>query len=269
MPMLIYDAMHKKGITMFDLVLFGTIGLLLLILIGFLVIVIRDHMKSKSFELYVHQSQTDLQKEANRSTEEKKRREHKIPPRRKSAPAPEPANTLSPEEKSEPLEEEKPSAPQQPAESQEAAQPAPESEEGPTLYRLHPEPKAEASPAQKAAEEILQKDYGVFSHQRLVEGMGLSPEEADEFVVELIHQLETAINDLDRAIEEKNFTEVEHITHGLKGAALNIGEGGVAQLLTEYNTYMKEGTDLPVIEAYQTHLKRTVSDLKVEYSQVA
>ena len=58
---------------MFDLVLFGTIGLLLLILIGFLIIVIRDHMKSKSFELYVHQSQTELKKEANRSMEEKKK----------------------------------------------------------------------------------------------------------------------------------------------------------------------------------------------------
>jgi HPt (histidine-containing phosphotransfer) domain-containing protein len=140
---------------------------------------------------------------------------------------------------------------------------------------LHPEPsrespvKPELTEAQKQAREILERDYGHFSHQRLVEGMGLSPEEADEFVVELIHQLEGAINDLDAAVSEKRYEEVEHITHGLKGAALNIGEGGVAQLLVDYNTYMKHGTEQPVIEAYQTLLKRTVSDLKVEYSQVA
>ena len=253
---------------MFDLVLFGTIGLLLLILIGFLVIVIRDHMKSKSFELYVHQSQTELKKEANRSTEEKKRKERKIPPRRKTAPPSNPANRVPTEEPAI-AKETVPATEEKRVEKTKSGEESAASEEKPTLYRLHPEPKEEVSAAQKEAEAILQKDYGVFSHQRLVEGMGLSPEEADEFVVELIHQLENAINDLDHAIEERNFTEVEHITHGLKGAALNIGEGGVAQLLTEYNTYMKEGTELPVIEAYQTHLKRTVSDLKVEYSQVA
>jgi len=32
---------------------------------------------------------------------------------------------------------------------------------------------------------------------------------------------------------------------------------------------MKHGTEQPIVEAYQTLLKRTVSDLKIEYSLVA
>jgi len=252
---------------MFDLILFSSIGLLLLVLVGFLVIVIRDHMKSKSFELYVHQSQEELKREAHRSKAEKENREHR---HERKIVRPEPASRPQPaEEKSggpAPVSEEKP-APSPATEKEEKSDHGTKSPQ--TVYQLHPESKPEISESQKLAGEILQKDYGVFSHQRLVEGMGLSQEEADEFVVELIHQLEDAINELDLAIERKDFDEVEHITHGLKGAALNIGEGGVADLLIEYNTYMKDGVDIPVIEAYQTLLKQTVSDLKVEYSQVA
>ncbi|WP_201353496.1 Hpt domain-containing protein [Hydrogenimonas urashimensis] len=252
---------------MFDLILFGTIGLLLLILMGFLVLVIRDHMKSKSFELYVHQSQEEIKKEANRSAEEKVKSRENAPIKRRTPAKPE----ALPTEKSESdasAGETTPSTPSEPEVSKKE-QERPEPEPRPTLYRLHPDTGAETVEIQKKADAILRKDYGHFSHQRLVEGMGLSSEEADEFVVELIHQLENAINDLDRALETENFTEIEHITHGLKGAALNIGEGGVADLLTEYNTYMKENHELPVIRAYQTLLKQTVSDLKVEYSQVA
>jgi len=118
-------------------------------------------------------------------------------------------------------------------------------------------------------EAIRQKSYGPFSHQRLVETMGLSPEEADEFVLELIHQLEEAIPLIDRSIEDGKFEEIEHITHGLKGAATNIGSGGVADILVDYNSEMKECKDIDVAKSYQDLLRGAVSDLKIEYSQVA
>ncbi|MCF6201562.1 MAG: Hpt domain-containing protein [Hydrogenimonas sp.] len=120
-----------------------------------------------------------------------------------------------------------------------------------------------------AAEVILQKSYGHFSHQRLVESMGLNQSEADEFVLELIHQLENALPELDRKVQERDFEEIEHITHGLKGAALNIGSGGVADILVDYNQEMKESKSAEAAEAYQELLRRAISDLKIEYSQVA
>ncbi len=261
-----------KGIAMFDLILFGTIGFLLLILIGFLFIVIRDHMKSKSFELYVRQSQEELKKEAQRMQklheEAKKRvkRARSRPEQTATQPAAATERMEAETENSTPSTAEEPVR-EKTASSQKASEQ--KSEERPTIYRLHPETEPKVSEEARIDDEIVQKNYGIFTHERLVEGMGLSPEEADEFVVELIHQLENAINDLDLAIEKKDFSEIEHITHGLKGAALNIGEGGVADLLIDYNTYMKDGKEMPVIRAYQTLLKRTVSDLKVEYSQVA
>ncbi len=290
---------------MLDYILFGSIGLLLLVLIGFLVIVIRDHMKSKSFELYVQQTEEELERQAETHRFEKpkrvqeqqremRRQEPETTPRRREGPTAveprvpateTPAPTEAPETRRPAFETETPhrgpvrtepqpslfetpgTTEEEPAKPQPAAAAA--REEGRTVYPFPPQGQPEETPAQRQAQEILAKDYGSFSHQRLVEGMGLSPEEADEFVVELIGQLEAAIGQLDELIEKGDYTEVEHVTHGLKGAALNIGEGGVAQLLIDYNTYMKHGTEKPVVEAFQTRLKQTVSDLKVEYSQVA
>ncbi|WP_353662913.1 hypothetical protein [Hydrogenimonas sp. SS33] len=267
---------------MLDLVLFGSIALLLLILIGFLIIVVRDHMKSKSFELYVRQTEEELEREhQNHEFQPPRKRvepikEERAPRRKRSA---EPAgrgeaSSAAVAESGKSVSAETTMPPGESAgrtcENQTAAQEKiPAKEERPTVYPFHPQAREEISEAQKEAQNILSKDFGHFSHQRLVEGMGLSPEEADEFVLELIGQLENAIAELDRKISEKDFESVEHITHGLKGAALNIGEGGVAQLLIDYNTYMKHGKELPVVEAYQTKLKESVSDLKVEYSQVA
>ena len=292
---------------MLDYILFGSIGLLLLVLIGFLIIVIRDHMKSKSFELYVRQTEEELELQAQTHRFEKpervrrrqkeslqkeiRQRESETKPRQGENPAPTAKRTAesptppgTPEirqpifefETETPRKENVHTEPQtfrsemaeteNPAESRSAAA---ESEKKPTVYPFPSQARPEQTEAQRRAKEILSKDYGHFSHRRLVEGMGLSPEEADEFVVELIGQLEASIDQLDELIEKGDYTEVEHVTHGLKGAALNIGEGGVAQLLIDYNTYMKEGNEKPIVEAYQTRLKETVSDLKVEYSQVA
>jgi len=55
----------------------------------------------------------------------------------------------------------------------------------------------------------------------------------------------------------------------LKGAATNIGSGGVADILVDYNTEMKNGKEPEVALAYQELLKSAVSNLKIEYSQVA
>ncbi len=268
---------------MVNMILFAAVGLLLLILIAFLIIVIRDHLKSKSFELYIQEEENLLAQSQHHagSTLSKREREPIKPPSKheKEATTTPPSSSRSAkthlfERTVEPLASR--SFEQTPEDRQTSSEPMPHEEEkrsstseGPTLYQLHPDTTPESPEAEKEVKAVLSKEYAPFNHQRLVEGMGLSPQEADEFVVELIHQLESAINDLDQAIDAENYVSVEHITHGLKGAALNIGEGGVAQLLVDYNTYMKTHHERPVVEAYQTRLKQTVSDLKIEYSQVA
>ncbi len=48
-----------------------------------------------------------------------------------------------------------------------------------------------------------------------------------EFLIELLHelvgQIEQALPDLQKAIEQQDYSEVRSIAHGLKGAAANLG----------------------------------------------
>ncbi len=96
--------------------------------------------------------------------------------------------------------------------------------------------------------------------------MGLSDEEAKEFVAELIPQLEMEIPLLEEAMQEGDFPKMERLTHGIKGSATNLGTGGVADLLVDYNTYVKTGTDIDIVKAYYENLVHYTAELKTQYS---
>lgn len=125
-----------------------------------------------------------------------------------------------------------------------------------------PEPKIEVP---KETKKLPEANYPQFTHVRLVE-MGLSDEEAKEFVAELIPQIEVEIPLIEAAIESGDFHKMERLTHGIKGSATNLGTGGVSDLLTEYNTYLKSGTDVDIAKAYLEHLVRYTKELKAQYA---
>lgn len=276
---------------MMDMILFGAIGMILLVLIGLLIVILKDHNHGKKqFELYMQQSQREI---SDMKREDSKRREQPTEERleahgvqeSKSHNEPTPASESSTSQASTQTAGPQPIEPTVIADTaHQTAQTAvteekPKSE--PSQPKLEPsislvtpmEPKSarEASPAPENEAEIAEiknKSYGTFDYQRLLD-MGLSQSEAEEFVVELIHQLEAAVPQIESAASSHDLVAIEHITHGIKGAALNVGHGGVADLLVDYNTYMKHGTDENVAAAYLDKLKESISDLKVEFSQVA
>jgi len=125
------------------------------------------------------------------------------------------------------------------------------------------EPKVEA-PEPVETKNLPEANYPEFTHIRLVE-MGLSDDEAKEFVAELIPQLETETTLIEAAIKEKDFHQLEQLTHGIKGSATNLGTGGVSDLLDEFNTYLKSGTDTDIAEAYLKHLVHYTGELKRQY----
>lgn len=113
--------------------------------------------------------------------------------------------------------------------------------------------------------ELPTCEYPPFTHVRLVE-MGLSDDEATEFVNELIPQLEEQIPLIEIEIANGDFHQVERLTHGIKGSATNLGTGGISDLLVEYNTYLKSGTDIDVVKAYQVHFIHYIEELKKQYA---
>lgn len=119
---------------------------------------------------------------------------------------------------------------------------------------------------QKPSVELPKGNYPDFNYERLLE-MGLSEEEAHEFIQDLIPQIGDKIPLLDEALKIPNFHEMERLTHSIKGSSTTIGTGGVSDLLVEYNTYLKTGDEVPVAEAYQAHLKHYYEKLKKQFPQ--
>ena len=115
----------------------------------------------------------------------------------------------------------------------------------------------EESTPVKAAEvrpEHKLKHYEKFNNMRAVEQLGLSQEEADMFVKELIEQIDEELPKLEAAIEKKEFEQIDDISHMIKGSSASLGSGGVADLLTEMNEYCKKGRDIEIIKEYLYNL---------------
>ena len=125
-----------------------------------------------------------------------------------------------------------------------------------------PEPKIEVA---KETKQLPEANYPQFTHVRLVE-MGLSDEEAKEFVAELVPQIEVEVPLIEAAIEAGDFHKIERLTHSIKGSATNLGTGGVSDLLVDFNTYVKSGTDSDIAKAYLKHLIHYTNELKTQYS---
>jgi len=132
------------------------------------------------------------------------------------------------------------------------------------MTRAHKAPEStEEKP--KKTKKLPPCTYPKFSHVRLVE-MGLSDEEATEFVQELIPQLEEQVPKIEALLEVSNFEQMERATHGIKGSSTNIGTGGVSDLLVEYNTYLKTGRDLDIATVYFKSFKHYINELKNQYA---
>jgi HPt (histidine-containing phosphotransfer) domain-containing protein len=135
-----------------------------------------------------------------------------------------------------------------------------------------PQPKAkqEIPQPEKIKPDITlpKGEYPEFNYQRLLE-MGLSEKEALEFIQELIPQIAEQIPLIDEAMEIPDFHKMERLTHSIKGSSTTIGTGGVSDLLVEFNTYLKEGENVQIAQAYQAHLKRYFEKLKKQFPQEA
>jgi len=109
-------------------------------------------------------------------------------------------------------------------------------------------------------------NYPKFDHSRLLK-MGLSQEEAKEFVLELIPQIEAQIPLIKEAMKISDFHNMEQLTHSIKGSSTTVGTGGISDLLCDYNTYLKTGKELAIVEAYFKQLNHYYKELKKQYSE--
>lgn len=123
----------------------------------------------------------------------------------------------------------------------------------------------EAKKTELIKKEFPKGDYSDFSNSRLLD-MGLSQADADTFILELIEQVDDHIPLLEAAIEAGEYEQIERLTHSVKGSATNLGTGGVADVMIDFNTYCKSGTDKEIILAHLNNLKAYQEKLKSQFS---
>ncbi|RLA69957.1 MAG: hypothetical protein DRG24_07655 [Epsilonproteobacteria bacterium] len=137
---------------------------------------------------------------------------------------------------------------------------------------VKPTPKVEVQPkveplikAEAKVKVKTEKDYSKYNNARAVEQLGLSQEEADMFISELIEQIDSEIPSLEAAINSEDYEKIESISHMIKGSATSLGSGGVADVLVDFNTYSKEGKDIQVLQSHLANLKHHLVDLKAQF----
>ena len=214
--------------------------------------------------------QAKRDEERKRTTSKKPTEPTKELPEKEKIPQEEPEPQI--EEKPEEVEEVQP-------EAVEEVEPEPEVEIEPeevieevqpeVIAEVEEEPEPEIETEEvieevKETKELPSCEYPPFTHVRLVE-MGLSDDEAVEFIHELIPQLEEQIPLIENAINSADFHQIEQLTHGVKGSASNLGTGGISDLSAEFNTYLKSGADVNIVKAYHTHFIRYIEELKKQY----
>ena len=109
-------------------------------------------------------------------------------------------------------------------------------------------------------------DYATFDNTRTMEEFGLSREEANDFILDLITQVEEELVKLEAAVEAHDTKKIEDISHMIKGSATNLGTGGIADVLVDFNTYMKSASEPEVIASHMRNLHRAYDELKTQFS---
>lgn len=123
--------------------------------------------------------------------------------------------------------------------------------------------EAIAEPQPVTEEEAY--DYAPFDNARTMEEFGLSKEEANDFIVDMIQQIESELPGLEEAVSANDSKQIEEISHMLKGSATNLGTGGVADVLVDFNTYMKTSSDPDEIAKHMRNFRRALKELKEQF----
>jgi len=112
--------------------------------------------------------------------------------------------------------------------------------------------------------DIPTKEYKPYNNARAVEEMGLTQEEADEFVLELVKAIETEIPQIEKAIMNADYKSVEEIIHTITGSSSTLGSGGISSALISFYAAVQHRDDFQELYVHLQNLKYYIAQLKVK-----
>lgn len=250
--------------------MFWLIFAVLVFFIIFLIVILFASQSSTNRNLENLKSEVEEKKKRKKPTATKaKKKVKKEKPKAKSVKPPvaaaepkAPAVEISPVIEPEPVVVEPEPTPVEVTPEPPVVEPeVPEVEE--TVVEVEEVPEVTA-PEEPAADESY--DYPPFDHSRTMEEFGLDEDEAGEFIQELIKQVDDVLPDLEAAIASQDEKQMEELSHMIKGSATNLGTGGIADVLIDFNTYLKKAHDPAIVAQHMKNLHRALKDLKEQFS---
>ena len=111
---------------------------------------------------------------------------------------------------------------------------------------------------------IPTKIFNKYDNSRAVDEMGLSQEEADNFVLELVKALESEIPNIEEAILNADMKRLEDIVHTITGSSSTLGSGGISSALISFYAAVQHRDSLQELYVHLQNVKYYLDELKKE-----
>ena len=112
--------------------------------------------------------------------------------------------------------------------------------------------------------EIPTKQYPKFDNSRAVNEMGLSQEEADSLVLELIKAIEVEIPRVEEALRTHDIRTIEEVIHTITGSSSTLGSGGVSSALISFYAAVQHRDVMENLRIHLENVKYYLASLKEE-----
>lgn len=113
---------------------------------------------------------------------------------------------------------------------------------------------------------IPTKAYPKYDNARAVDEMGLTQEEADSFVLDLIKALEAEMPRIEEAILGSDHKAVEEIVHTITGSSSTLGSGGISSALISFYTAVQHRDSFQKLYVHLQNVKYYLAELREQYS---
>ncbi len=109
--------------------------------------------------------------------------------------------------------------------------------------------------------DIPTKQYPLYNNARAVEEMGLSQEEADGFVHDLVKAVGAEIPNIESAILGHDYKRLEEIVHTISGSSSTLGSGGVSSALISFYAAVQHRDDWQKLYVHLQNVKYYLNEL--------
>lgn len=116
--------------------------------------------------------------------------------------------------------------------------------------------------------EIPTKQYKEYDNSRAVDEMGLTKEDADAFVHELVKAIESEIPRIEAAILSTDYKAIQEIVHTITGSSSTLGCGGISSALISFYTSVQHHDSYQQFYIHLQNVKYYLEALKKQYKIV-